>query len=235
MAGPPTPLMGNLFWTLKGNAAPVAKPATRVTIVPLKPGSQEAVKAGLGEVDKIMKGSPVMGKMIEVGAFFTDDDKMVGRTLFTDMDALTGSAEATKKVMGGMAEHFAGPPSMSMGTVDWHFKGPAAPVATPVSRVTIVPIKPGAQGAIMTKNMIETIEKGLDDPAMLADYYANVFGYHKSDLPEERFLLQGPGRRLVVGGGGHGTRAKLYSVLVVEVERGGKVCLLYTSPSPRDS
>ena len=23
-----------------------------------------------------------------------------------------------------------------------------------------------------------------DDPAMLADYYATVFGYHQSDLPE---------------------------------------------------
>ena len=39
------------------------------------------------------------------------------------MESLKNSAEATKKVMGGMAEHFAGPPSMSMGTVDWHFKG----------------------------------------------------------------------------------------------------------------
>ena len=45
-----------------------------------------------------------------------------------------------------------------------------------------------------------------DDPAMLADYYANVFGYHQSDLPEGRFLLQGPGRRLVVRGGAPGER-----------------------------
>ena len=34
MAGPPTKLFGDIFWTLKGDA----KPATRVTIVPLKPG-----------------------------------------------------------------------------------------------------------------------------------------------------------------------------------------------------
>ena len=45
-----------------------------------------------------------------------------------------------------------------------------------------------------------------DDPAMLADYYATVFGYHQSDLPEGRFLLQGPGRRLVIGGGASGER-----------------------------
>ena len=45
-----------------------------------------------------------------------------------------------------------------------------------------------------------------DDPAMLADYYATVFGYHQSDLPDGRFLLQGPSRRLVVGGGTPGDR-----------------------------
>jgi len=45
-----------------------------------------------------------------------------------------------------------------------------------------------------------------NDPAMLADYYATVFGYHQSDLPEGRFLLQGPGRRLVVRGGTPGER-----------------------------
>ena len=113
-----------------------------------------------------IQSDPAFAGLKEVAAFFTDDDKMVVRTLFTDMDALTGSAEATKKVMGGMAEHFAGPPSMSMGTVDWHFKGPAAPVATPVSRVTIVPIKPGSQGAIMKKESMAAIEEGLKHPDM---------------------------------------------------------------------
>ena len=140
--------------------------ASRITIVPIKPGTKDKILAVMKETSGTIQDNPAFAGMKEVAAFFTDDDKMVGRTLFTDMDALTGSAEATKKVMGGMAEHFAGPPTVHMGTLDWHFKGPAAPVANPVSRVTIVPIKPGAQGAIMTKNMIETIEKGLDDPAM---------------------------------------------------------------------
>jgi catechol 2,3-dioxygenase len=45
-----------------------------------------------------------------------------------------------------------------------------------------------------------------DDPAMLADYYATVFGFHRSPFEGETFLLQGPGRRLVVGGGKPGER-----------------------------
>ena len=45
-----------------------------------------------------------------------------------------------------------------------------------------------------------------DEPSMLANYYASVFGYHQSDLPDGRFLLQGPGRRLVVGAGKSGDR-----------------------------
>ena len=140
--------------------------ASRITIVPIKPGTKDKILAVMKETSGTIQDNPAFAGMKEVAAFFTDDDKMVGRTLFTDMDALTGSAEATKKVMGGMAEHFAGPPSMSMGTVDWHFKGPAAPVATPVSRVTIVPIKPGSQGAIMKKESMAAIEEGLKHPDM---------------------------------------------------------------------
>ena len=132
MAGPPTPLMGNLFWTLKGDAPPVAKPATRVTIVPLKPGSQQEVKAGLDKVNEIMKGSPVMGKMIEVGAFFTDDDKVVIRSVFVDTEAMEAGAEAAKKALGIVKDSFAGPPEVIKGVVEWdHQHGKAAPTPPP--------------------------------------------------------------------------------------------------------
>ena len=45
-----------------------------------------------------------------------------------------------------------------------------------------------------------------DDPAMLADFYATAFGHHLSDFDDGTFLLQGPGRRLVVGAGKPGER-----------------------------
>ncbi len=45
-----------------------------------------------------------------------------------------------------------------------------------------------------------------DDPAMLADFYATAFGYHQKSLPDETYLLQGPGRRLIVGPGKPGAR-----------------------------
>ena len=45
-----------------------------------------------------------------------------------------------------------------------------------------------------------------DDPAMLADFYASAFGHRISDLDDGTKLLQGPGRRLVVGPGEPGER-----------------------------
>lgn len=45
-----------------------------------------------------------------------------------------------------------------------------------------------------------------DDPAMLADFYADTFGYQASPMPDGTALLQGPGRRLVVGPGAPGER-----------------------------
>ena len=41
---------------------------------------------------------------------------------------------------------------------------------------------------------------------MLADFYATCFGFHTSNFPDGTFLLQGPGRRLVVGPGKPGER-----------------------------
>ena len=143
-----------------------SKPAARITVVPIKPGARDKIQATTAATTAAIRADPAFDSMLEVSYFFTDDDKMVARSVFSTMESLKNSAEATKKVMGGMAEHFAGPPSMSMGTVDWHFKGPAAPVATPVSRVTIVPIKPGSQGAIMKKESMAAIEEGLKHPDM---------------------------------------------------------------------
>ena len=45
-----------------------------------------------------------------------------------------------------------------------------------------------------------------DDPAMLAAFYGRVFGFHVSDFTDGSYLLQGPGRRLVVGKGKPGER-----------------------------
>lgn len=45
-----------------------------------------------------------------------------------------------------------------------------------------------------------------DDPAMLADFYATAFGYHQTAMPDDTCLLQGPGRRMVVGKGAPGAR-----------------------------
>ncbi len=45
-----------------------------------------------------------------------------------------------------------------------------------------------------------------DDPDRLAAFYAGLLGFERSDLPEGGLLLQGPGRRLVIGRGEPGAR-----------------------------
>ncbi len=45
-----------------------------------------------------------------------------------------------------------------------------------------------------------------DEPAKLSAFYADALGYHASALPDGDHLLQGPGRRLVVGKGEPGAR-----------------------------
>ena len=79
-----------------------------------------------------MKGSPVMGKMIEVGAFFTDDDKVVIRSVFVDTESMEAGAEAAKKALGIVKDSFAGPPEVIKGVVEWdHQHGKAAPAPPP--------------------------------------------------------------------------------------------------------
>lgn len=45
-----------------------------------------------------------------------------------------------------------------------------------------------------------------EDPEALADFYAKSFGFVRTSLPDGTHLLQGPGRRLVVGPGAAGER-----------------------------
>jgi len=45
-----------------------------------------------------------------------------------------------------------------------------------------------------------------DDPGMLANFYAAAFGYRSSPLEDGTRILQGPGRRIIIGPGAPGER-----------------------------
>ena len=175
MAGPPTPLFGELFWTLKGEAEPVAKPATRVTIVPLKPGSQQEVKAGLDKVNEIMKGSPVMGKMIEVGAFFTDDDKVVVRSVFVDVEAMEAGAEAAKEALGIVKESFAGPPEVIKGVVEWDHQHGKTSAPTPPPKKAAVAVASVAMGDSDYKEKMAAIYAAKTKPPWIKEPNAEKY------------------------------------------------------------
>ena len=96
--------------------------ASRITIVPIKPKSQAAILATTAKTSAGLKAEPSMDGLISVCAFFTDDNRMVTRSIFKDMASLKGSGEAQMRVMGGMKEHMAGKPTPLMGQIFWHLK-----------------------------------------------------------------------------------------------------------------
>ena len=59
--------------------------ASRITIVPIKPGTKEKILAVMAETSGTIQDNPAFAGMKEVAAFFTDDDKMVTRSIFKDM------------------------------------------------------------------------------------------------------------------------------------------------------
>jgi hypothetical protein len=103
-----------------------AVPASRITVVPIKPGTKDAILevANSADFKSGLEGEAFSG-LIEVSVIVTED-KLVSRSLYTTMDSLTGSDDAQMKLMGAMKEHFAGAPERTTGMVDWTFAGTAA-------------------------------------------------------------------------------------------------------------
>jgi len=55
-------------------------------------------------------------------------------------------------------------------------------------------------------SQLDHLRLNSDNPAMLADFYATAFGFRSTPMADGTNLLQGPGRRLVVGAGEAGER-----------------------------
>lgn len=99
------------------------------------------------------------------GAFFTSDDKLVVTALYDSMNNLQTGTATNKRLMGQWKEHFAGAPTLLSGNVDWYYKGLAKLSGSVASRVTIVPIKPGSQKALLDTANSDGMKAGLKDAA----------------------------------------------------------------------
>lgn len=55
-------------------------------------------------------------------------------------------------------------------------------------------------------SQLDHLRLNSDDPDTLAGFYAEVFGFHRDPMADGTHLLQGPGRRLVIGQGAPGER-----------------------------
>eukprot|EP01048_Picozoa_sp_COSAG05_P014605 COSAG05_NODE_1672_length_4303_cov_1.823026_2_plen_206_part_00 len=124
-AGPPQKMQGHVQWTFYGTAKADGPTASRVTTVPIKPGSQASILATLNSAEiKAGLQAEVFSGLIEVSTMMAEDNKLVARSIYTTMEALTVSDDAQSALlMEQMKEHFAGPPETVKGIVPWSFGG----------------------------------------------------------------------------------------------------------------
>lgn len=129
-AGAPEKTAGMVEWAHKGSA--VAPPAgsaaplaSRVTVVPLRPGTDVAALVAYAE-KKVAPGLAALEfrELVEVSVLI-GEDKLISVSKYTTMDGLKGSDASQAKLMGGMMEFFAGPPERITGHIEWAWTPPA--------------------------------------------------------------------------------------------------------------
>jgi hypothetical protein len=133
-------------------AAPTAKAlesneALRVTIVPVKAGSQDALTTFLNgkEVGDELKGLAGW----KLGEAFFDGDKMVVMAKYDKMENLETGSAVNAKLLGQQKENLAGAPARYSGHEAWSYKGRGKSTGETAFRVTLIPIKPGSESAIL--------------------------------------------------------------------------------------
>lgn len=146
--------------------------ASQVTIVPIKPGSKDALLAVANSPDMAANMKDLQGSLNEVAFFFTEDgEKLVARSTWASPEALAGSDEKQGKAMGPMKEHMAGAPERMRGTIVYTKTDGLATLAPGEkghSRVTVVPIKPGSQAAMLALMDTEETKANLQMDGMVA-------------------------------------------------------------------
>jgi len=125
-AGAPTKYQSNVAWLYTGSGKLEGEVASRVSVIPIKPGAQQAILDQTAAVEPQLKDK-AFADVIDIRSFFPGGDKMVVVSRWANEKALAASDDKYKEIMGSMAANFTGAPEKFTGTLAHSI--PAVPAA----------------------------------------------------------------------------------------------------------
>jgi len=176
-----------------------------VTILPTKDGAAEPVTTFLNSKE-VADGFDGLAGLNFAQAFF-DGDKMVIAAQFDSLANMEKLNAVNQTIMGKVGDQFSGAPARYGGEVAWSFKGPGKIKGPVTTRITVLPLKPGSETAIMglmpdiePKCKVEAFDECIDITFMLSEgklvaviRFSSAAGLEKSaPVVPEIMALMGP-------------------------------------------
>lgn len=121
-AGAPTRYASEVAWSFKGPGKISGPIATRVTVCPLKPGSEQPVWAMISDIEAKMK-DPAFDECIDIQDFFLED-KLVIVARYSSTNGMEKVSAKIQEIMAPLAPYLAGAPERFMGTTAWSVASP---------------------------------------------------------------------------------------------------------------
>jgi len=119
LAGAPARHGGEVILSFKGPGKINGPIATRVTIVPLKPGSEAAIIGLVPDIEPKFKGE-AFNECIDITTMLFDG-KMVVVARYSTTNGMEKSGAAAQESMAPIGPYFAGAPEKLMGTTAWSY------------------------------------------------------------------------------------------------------------------
>jgi len=118
LAGAPTRYSGEAFWSYKGRGSSTDEVANRITILPIKPGSEAAIDE-LTKIIELKLDDKTFDEVIDITSFFSEGKKLVVVARYSNMKALEAASEKAAALMKDMAQFAAGAPDRFSGSLAW--------------------------------------------------------------------------------------------------------------------
>jgi hypothetical protein len=158
----------------------------RVTIVPIKEGTEEALTKFMASKEVSDEVSALTGFQQAQGFFA--DNKLVVMAKYDNVANMEAGAEKNKEILGKAAEHFAGAPTKHQSEIAWSYQGRGKADGPVASRVTVVPLKPGSEASMLA--ICQSMRSKLDDKEWDECIEVNVFFTDNKMVSLSRYTSQ---------------------------------------------
>jgi len=118
-AGVPTRYASEVAWSFKGPGKIDGPVATRVSVCPLKPGSEKPIWALMPDTEALLE-DPVLDECVDITNFFLED-KLVIVARYSSTNGMEKSVAKLQEVMAPMAPYMTGAPERFGGTTAWSY------------------------------------------------------------------------------------------------------------------